>query len=959
MSKIFEVNKALALGLMLTSCSFASIAGQTQINVRTPADSGVVNKERVLYWLIKHGDVSIDDTEEVKQAAVQAFIARSHSSQFKLPLLEAQAEKRRLNKAKMLSKVQASQAKYASQAVADSAVIKTVKVLGVLIDFPDLPNNANRLTAGDTDMYYPSYPQSHYKNLLFSTTGFTGPQSQNLKSGYQYFQAASGGSFFFNGDVKGWYTASNNAAYYGGNDADNDDSDKAVPELVKEAVTKAVAAMSTSELAGYDIEDPYDLDGDGNTDEPDGAIDHVMIFHSSIGEEAGGGVLKEDAIWSHRFFVDQGTNGYTIPGKGKKVFGYTIQPIDAATGVCTHEFGHDLGLPDEYDTSKDSDGSPVGLWSLMSGGSWVGSLAGTEPSGFSPYARSYLQDRYKGKWVNELSLTSDSLTNSGIDITLHSAVNADKVNQVSITLPPSPVPFKAPFSGRYQYHSGSGNLINNALSFDVSLPVSSPLTLSFKAHWNIEQDYDYVQVMADDVALQGNYTKSSNPQHSGVRHFISGTSSSIPAATGADSWVELTYDLSAYAGQSKRISFVYVTDEAEGDYGMAIDDIKLLDKTSPIYSDDAETIKAGVLLTGFSRIEDTIAGKDKRYLIQLRNHSGIDAGLKIEGYEPGVLLWLENYSYADNNVVDHPGFGLIGVVDADQDIIGNAETTSTDVQIRDAAFSQYNQKAYSGDNHLGGNSVFDDSLDYSAPSKLMAGMKLDKLGITMEVIDQASDSSQTIIRLKRTDGAPIEPTPLLVSFTAQVIDGKVSFSSNASGGKGSLQYAWNFGVVNANSTLLKPEYTYTDSGDYTVTLTVTDSAGTIVIASENVRVIIKPIASFTATKSNLVVSLQSTSTKGFGSLSYAWDFGDGSTLSLGATTNHTFAAAGTYGVKLTVTDSLGNIDAVTQNVTVTMAAPVVTPTVTPVAVADGGGGGSLGWLSCLGLALLAWRRKIA
>jgi immune inhibitor A len=108
------------------------------------------------------------------------------------------------------------------------------------------------------------------------------------------------------------------------------------------------------------------------------------------------------------------------------------------------------------------------------------------------------------------------------------------------------------------------------------------------------------------------------------------------------------------------------------------------------------------------------------------------------------------------------------------------------------------------------------------------------------------------------------------------------------------------------------------------------------------------------------VSLQSTSTKGFGSLSYAWDFGDGSSLSLGATTNHTFAAAGTYGVKLTVTDSLGNINAATQNVTVTVAAPVVPPVVTPTVtpVADGGGGGSLGWLSCLGLALLAWRRKI-
>ncbi|MCH1927778.1 immune inhibitor A, partial [Shewanella sp. C31] len=91
------------------------------------------------------------------------------------------------------------------------------------------------------------------------------------------------------------------------------------------------SSMSASELATYDVEDPYDLNNNGNYEEPDGILDHVMIFHSSIGEEAGGGKLGANAIWSHRYFVDQETEGYSIPGTNLKVFGYTIQPIDAST----------------------------------------------------------------------------------------------------------------------------------------------------------------------------------------------------------------------------------------------------------------------------------------------------------------------------------------------------------------------------------------------------------------------------------------------------------------------------------------------------------------------------------------------------------------------------------------------------------------------------------------------------
>ncbi len=76
-----------------------------------------------------------------------------------------------------------------------------------------------------------------------------------------------------------------------------------------------------------------------------------------------------------------------------------------------------------------------------------------------------------------------------------------------------------------------------------------------------------------------------------------------------------------------------------------------------------------------------------------------------------------------------------------------------------------------------------------------------------------------------------------------------------------------------------------------------------------------PTAAFTYTDSALLASFTDTSTSPAQISSRAWDFGDGSTS---ASTNptHTYAAAGVYSVRLTVTDSNGLIDEVTIAVTI-------------------------------------------
>jgi PKD repeat protein len=50
---------------------------------------------------------------------------------------------------------------------------------------------------------------------------------------------------------------------------------------------------------------------------------------------------------------------------------------------------------------------------------------------------------------------------------------------------------------------------------------------------------------------------------------------------------------------------------------------------------------------------------------------------------------------------------------------------------------------------------------------------------------------------------------------------------------------------------------------------------------------------------------------------YTWTWGDGTAASSGAQTTHTYSAAGTYVVRLTVRDSLGRTGTVTVSVTVT------------------------------------------
>jgi len=180
-----------------------------------------------------------------------------------------------------------------------------------------------------------------------------------------------------------------------------------------------------------------------------------------------------------------------------------------------------------------------------------------------------------------------------------------------------------------------------------------------------------------------------------------------------------------------------------------------------------------------------------------------------------------------------------------------------------------------------------------------------------------------------------------------------------------ITYEWSFGDGTPNSTDQNPAHTYTTSGTYNVSLTITNTTFSVINSTKKTGYITvtpnigAPIADFTvsATCGNVGDTFYFADYSTGGSLyAWNWSFGDG-TYSNSRNTVHQYSSNGTYNVSLTVWGAYGSDTKTRYNfITIPCATPtpIPTPTPTPTGTPPIQGEIPQARIPVLGFMVLAW-----
>jgi gliding motility-associated-like protein len=141
-----------------------------------------------------------------------------------------------------------------------------------------------------------------------------------------------------------------------------------------------------------------------------------------------------------------------------------------------------------------------------------------------------------------------------------------------------------------------------------------------------------------------------------------------------------------------------------------------------------------------------------------------------------------------------------------------------------------------------------------------------------------------------------------------------------------ISWDWNFGDASLINTTQSPSYIYTNPGNYSVSLLVTNIFGCTNTSSQTVTVLPQPVADFNysvacARQAVNFTDLTTVSTP----VAWSWDFGDGAPIDNTQNPSHIYALGGTYNVTLIVSNIAGCNDTITKPVIVnTVPTPLFT-----------------------------------
>jgi immune inhibitor A len=535
-------------------------------------------------------------------------------------------------------------------------------------------------------------------------------------------------------------------------------------------------AQVKADLATYDQYDRYDFDGDGNFNEPDGYLDHFQIVHAGGDQADADPQQGEDAIWSHRWYAYATAQGSTGPAgnlaggtqignTGIWIGDYTIQPENGGLSVFVHEYTHDLGLPDDYDTSGRGDNSNE-YWTLMAQ-SRLGAAGdqgiGTHPGDLGAWNKLQLG------WLNYAAVKAGQrkLVNLGPQ-----EYNTKKPQGIVVTLPDKAVTTQlgAPYAGAKQFFSGNADDLNTSLSHDIDLTGKTSGAVSLKGRYDIEKDYDYLYF---EASTDGGATWAKlNGTINGAA--IPTDSNGVPALTGSTggAWADLAVPLDAYAGKAIKFRLHYLTDGGTSSGGFFGDDLTITANGATVLTDGAEGATTWTA-SGFSIVGASSTSTYANYYIAgNRSYTSYDRYLKTGPYNFGWIStkpdWVEHYNYqtgllisywdtsqADNNTNEHPGSGRNLVIDAHPKPFNNVNGVPfrSRIQVYDAPFGLIPTDGMLL--HVDGkpsrvhpqfpSPLFNDKAKYFYPELPNQGVKLPAVGVKIGVLSQNGTSMTVLV----------------------------------------------------------------------------------------------------------------------------------------------------------------------------------------------------------------------